>query len=352
MKKKITFTLKENGLHSLERGLTTFKEFEQTEEMFLLKEAIMFLHHGIELLMKQTLVENIGEVLIFSDIDNETVKKVIKANKEGKSVFNLPKPIHTATYEQVLDRVQAFVITHELPENLRSWLSELNTLRNQIEHYAIDKEVDDVKDKIVKIRKPLLSFFEKTIKDFTKSKNNEIEAIGREWEEVGNQIETERKIVQQFDRKNIVIVCEGETDNIVLKLLIDKAILKYNLKISYEIIVANGLPYFSKNIRNMIAHTNTNFIVVTDGDGKITEREIQLLRIGIPIDNQIIIEPEIEIWLFLDYDKSNHPKFLKNNKAKLAEIVNLIDIEELAQRQSSFAKLLTILKKIGELKIS
>lgn len=75
MKKKITLSLKENGLHSLERGLSIFKSFEQTENIFLLKEAIMFLHHGIELLMKQTLVENSSEVLIFSDIDNETVKK-------------------------------------------------------------------------------------------------------------------------------------------------------------------------------------------------------------------------------------------------------------------------------------
>ena len=57
MTKKITLTLKENGYHSLEKGLTVFKDFEQSEDAFLLKEAIMFLHHGIELLMKQALVE-------------------------------------------------------------------------------------------------------------------------------------------------------------------------------------------------------------------------------------------------------------------------------------------------------
>lgn len=36
----------------------------------------------------------------------------------------------------------------------------------------------------------------------------------------------------------------------------------------------------------MIAHTNTNFIVVTDGDGIFTERETQLLKIGVPFENQ------------------------------------------------------------------
>lgn len=217
-------------------------------------------------------------------------------------------------------------------------------MRNQIEHYAIDKEVDEVKDKIVKIRKPLLSYFEKTIKDFNKSKNNEIKTVGKEWEEVGNQIETERKIVKQFDRKDIVIVCEGETDSLVLKLLINKVISKYNLKITYEIIVSNGLPYFSKSIMNMIAHTNTDFIVVIDGDGIIPKREAQLLSIGIPLENQIIIEPAIEVWLFSDYDKNNHQKFTRN-KINFAEITSPIDIEDLAQKQPSFAKLLGILKK-------
>ncbi|MGB3587122.1 MAG: hypothetical protein WBA23_11310, partial [Tunicatimonas sp.] len=70
MKKKLKISLEANGIHSFNRGLNTFSDYEQGDKKddFLLKESIMFLHHGIELLMKQMLVNTADESLIFSDI--------------------------------------------------------------------------------------------------------------------------------------------------------------------------------------------------------------------------------------------------------------------------------------------
>lgn len=343
MKKKITLTLKENGYHSLEKGLTVFKDFEQNEDEFLLKEAIMFLHHGIELLMKQALVENGGEFLIFSDIDNDTVKKVIQAKKDNKSVFKLDKPVHTATYQQVIERVDAFVNSHTLPENLKTWLTELNKLRNQIEHYAIEEEIDKIKNLIVKIRKPLLLFFDMTIKDF---KAVESKKVNQNWELVSEQIEIEKKIIEKSTKENLVIVCEGQTDGQILKILIDKVITEYKLNKTYSIIIANGLPYFSKTIRNMMAHSiGDKVIIVTDGDGKIEEREKQLLSIGVPIESQIIIEPEIEVWLFDNYKQDRIPRKHFKDKQTLAKLATETNIESLAQKDQAFNKLIDILKK-------
>jgi hypothetical protein len=341
MKKKFTLTLKENGSHSIEKGLNVFKEFEQNEDNLLLKEAIMFLHHGIELLMKQVLVENCGEYLIFSDIDKDTVKKVIKAKKEGISVFNLTNPVYTATYTEAIDRVDAFINSPQLPENLKSWLSDLNNLRNQIEHYAIDKETDVIKDLMVKIRKPLLSFFEKGIKDFKKTESTKVE---EQWLKVSNQITVEKQILDGVQNDRLSIICEGQSDLVILKVLINKIISKYSVKKQYRILVANGLHSFSKTVRNILAHSiGEKIIIVADSDGSYNEREHQLTSIGIPTENQIIINPEMEVWL-----KEGATRKSFNNKNKVVEynfLAEEIDIEELKLRDKSFEKLLNIIVK-------
>lgn len=265
MNKKFTITLKENGVHSLEKGLKVFTDFEKVSgQSILLKEAIMFLHHGIELLMKQVLVEKNSEYLIYSDIDSETVKKVISARKQGVSVFNLPKPVHTATYEQVIDRVEAFVDNPAIQENLKTWLVELNRLRNQIEHYAIDKEEKEVKDLIIKIRNPLLKFFEQSLLDFSKK---DIEKVTKQWSEVKKFIDTDAIVEKSLinAKGETLIICEGKFDEIVLYTLIARIIDKYNSKRPFRVIPANGLPYFSKTLRNELAHKpNENVVVVTE----------------------------------------------------------------------------------------
>ncbi len=342
IKKKITLTLKDNGTHSLEKGLSAFKKFEQNEDEFLLKEAIMFMHHGIELLMKQVLVENGGEFLIFSDLNHETVKKVIKAKKENQSVFYLTKPIHTATYDQVLDRVEAFVNIYTLPENLKNWLIDFNSLRNQIEHYAIDKEIEIIKNLIASIRKPLLNFFEGTIKGF---KNSESKKVNEEWGEISDQIQVEKEIINKYGKEKLIIVCEGESDKQVLEVIINKVINQYNLSITYSIIVTNSIPYFSKTLRNIMSHSvSSKIIVIIDGDGTEDKRKEQLDNIGVPSENQIIIKPQIEVWLSSEFDKTIKIRDIKRNKLYYNNLAENVNIESLAKRNESFNKLINILK--------
>jgi hypothetical protein len=185
MKKKFKIGLKDNGIHSLSRGLEMFQTYEEDKDSFLLKESIMFLHHGIELLMKQVLIENAGEYLIYSDINDETVKKVIKAKNQGISVFDLPKPPHTSTYLEVIGRVRAFVDTPELEESLDTRLRELNKTRNNLEHYAINIEIDKIENLIINIRKPLLNFLEGSLKDF---KKDDAKVIEKKWKNVDSNI--------------------------------------------------------------------------------------------------------------------------------------------------------------------
>ena len=55
---KFTISLRENGLHSLWRGIEAYGAFDRTQDKLTLKDAIMFLHHGVELLMKEILVKH------------------------------------------------------------------------------------------------------------------------------------------------------------------------------------------------------------------------------------------------------------------------------------------------------
>lgn len=164
MTEKFKISLLDNGIHSFNRGLDKLLQYrnDNNKDDFKLKEAIMFLHHGIELLLKEVLIRNGGEFLIFDDIKPETIKKIIQAKDNNTSVFNLDKPVHTATYLDIIQRVRAFVNTPQLDESLASMLIELNKQRNSIEHYGIDIEKTKVFDNLLlKLYRPISEFFKK-----------------------------------------------------------------------------------------------------------------------------------------------------------------------------------------------
>jgi hypothetical protein len=148
-------SLKENGLHSLWRGIESFQAYTKTQDKWLLKEAIVFVHQGIELLMKQMLVQH-SEYLIFEDIGPETVKKQKQANSQGIGIFYLSSPPKTVTYLDSIGRVEAFVKPPELDEPLITRLHELNRLRNQLEHYAIEADVEQIVRLLGNVREPVL----------------------------------------------------------------------------------------------------------------------------------------------------------------------------------------------------
>jgi hypothetical protein len=156
---KFKIDLRENGLHSWRRGIESYQEYRKTQDKWLLKEAVMFLHHAIELLMKEILVKH-SEYLIFEDLSENTVKKQKRATEKGVGIFYLPKPPRTVTYLDAIDRVEAFVNPPELDEPLITRLKVLNQHRNQLEHYAVDADAATVAQLIANLHKPLVALFE------------------------------------------------------------------------------------------------------------------------------------------------------------------------------------------------
>lgn len=156
--KKISITLQENGIHSLWKGIEAFAAYNQSQDKMLIKDAIMFLHHGVELLMKQILTRN-SPFLIFEDL-RDAANKQKQADKAGVDIFFLTKPPRTVSFEEALNRVDAFIKPQDLDDTLRENLNQLNQLRNRIEHHEIEVDQEKVNQLLDALHQPLLDLFD------------------------------------------------------------------------------------------------------------------------------------------------------------------------------------------------
>lgn len=108
-----------NGMDSLKRGFSSYLKYEEIvkeketptlEDYFVLKQAVLSTHHGVEILLKCILNKK-SEFLIVDEIDSNYKEAYKEKNQNGyQSVFQTSKAqkIHTITYEEALSRVKYF----------------------------------------------------------------------------------------------------------------------------------------------------------------------------------------------------------------------------------------------------
>src|SRR5688572_14759722 len=134
----------DNGLDSLKKGFESLKEYEElalqvndktSKKYFKLKDSILNVQHGVEILIKHILNKE-NELLLFSQIDNH-VKNALSEKKRSnlKSVFETShgKLIHTATFKESLDRLVK-ICGIDISIKLGKKLVKLEEFRNQIMH--------------------------------------------------------------------------------------------------------------------------------------------------------------------------------------------------------------------------
>lgn len=174
------FTLLDNGIDSLKKtqlSIQRFNELHRENSYHLLKDAIIYLNHGIEILLKHILTEQ-HESLIFKDL-----KLYIEARKQLKhmppkekgfgiylekskpTVFDADlgnKRLDTITLIEALDRVE-ILCDAEITKDIRGSILLINKYRNHITHHSIKLNRDE-EQKVIKEMKMLyvniLSFFE------------------------------------------------------------------------------------------------------------------------------------------------------------------------------------------------
>ncbi|HMT54967.1 MAG TPA: hypothetical protein PKD16_18155 [Saprospiraceae bacterium] len=144
---EITFL--ENGLHSLQKGYDSLVRYEEVyymapdsipekERFYLLKDAVLSIQHGIEILFKYVLVQS-NELLIFSNLDNHFKKAYEEKRKRGlSSIFQLADKyqLHTISFSETIDRIDKLTPL-KLTNQFKNKLFQIEAFRNQIMHSEI-----------------------------------------------------------------------------------------------------------------------------------------------------------------------------------------------------------------------
>jgi hypothetical protein len=192
---KLVISLRENGLHSLWRGIESYGAYDKNQDKLMLKDAIMFLHHGVELLMKEIL-NKYSLFLIFEDLSKAATRQE-EANNQGVGIFYLENPPKTVTYEEAIKRVSAFIKPPELTKDLQKNLATLNQFRNQLEHYAIDVDKEKIVQLLAALQEPILELFDKQIGGVRKDQPAKVSQV---WNEVQNSAKFYRDLEKEaFD---------------------------------------------------------------------------------------------------------------------------------------------------------
>ena len=164
--------LLDNGSHSLKRGFEVWGQWNSTEDAWLLKESIIWVHHGVELLLKQLLVQN-NEFLVFQDVNKAVERLGVLRKREGMEhadvldLFEHDDKVTSIGFKHLLERVAITLSIDELNENskLRKNLDKLTRFRNKIVHYSIEINTFETASLISNILDPLLSLLSREIKN-------------------------------------------------------------------------------------------------------------------------------------------------------------------------------------------
>lgn len=163
-------SLTENAFHSLKRGFDLVEGWRKTNDDWNLKEAIIWVHHGIELSFKLMLTQK-DEFLIFESVDNavQELKKWRQKTGEHVTITELFKysNIKTVGFLKALERVSAVLDIYELTSGMPLYesITILNKYRNQVVHLTITIEKNKIVELLSEIIRPFLRIVEVQVKD-------------------------------------------------------------------------------------------------------------------------------------------------------------------------------------------
>ena len=167
---ELKFTLLDNGADSLKSAyinLELLKEVVDGGE-HRLKDAVIFLNHGVELLLKYILQQR-SPALMFEKIEPYLkAKQDLKKAKDGqKTVFDIDKNLRTVSLLEALKRIE-FLCDIEIPEKLYGTILYVNKIRNNFMHYEVEldeKETDTLVTNLQVCYEETIVFLETHIED-------------------------------------------------------------------------------------------------------------------------------------------------------------------------------------------
>ncbi|MFS0657098.1 hypothetical protein [Bacillus sp. 179-C3.3 HS] len=133
-----------------------FEKYHKESSYHFLKDAIIFLNHGIEILMKYILSKQ-NESFIFTDIDlymeaKEKLKNQSKGRKKPFLMLIWATAIKRYNYlNEAIKRIK-FLLDIDLTENVEATITLINEYRNHKTHHSIILDESSVKELVEKIK--------------------------------------------------------------------------------------------------------------------------------------------------------------------------------------------------------
>lgn len=180
--------LLENSYHSLKRGYETWNHWKDTQDPWFLKESIIWVHHGIELGLKQLVVQT-NEFLIFENVTTAVERLGILRKIRGMEnagvldLFDHDEKVMSVGFKNLIDRAAVTLNIPELNGNapLRLRINDLTKYRNKVVHFSVELDIAEVSNLLSEILDPLLEVLEREVKneDFKSKYSPEIRKIAR-----------------------------------------------------------------------------------------------------------------------------------------------------------------------------
>lgn len=164
--------LLENARHSLQRGFQQWSLGSTQKDGPTLKEALVWVHHGVELSLKQLLVQQ-NHFLVFADVDR-AVDQLLKLRKKAGlraatalELFDSQARVTSVGFRNLVDRACVMLDIQELSPDkpLRLYVDELTAYRNRVMHFSVRIPIAEVESLISDLMEPLLELLERHVLD-------------------------------------------------------------------------------------------------------------------------------------------------------------------------------------------
>ncbi|GGH46370.1 hypothetical protein GCM10008014_08990 [Paenibacillus silvae] len=144
--------LAENGVDSFKAAFLTMQKIKMLEDgkVHNLKDAVMSLNHGIEILFKLFL-KDYDEYLIFADLDKYMTARKIMLSKGLSNVFEANPLLKTITLNEGIRRAK-YLCDYDISEDFETVVQYLNKIRNQFMHYEISLSSEEVQELLLKLQ--------------------------------------------------------------------------------------------------------------------------------------------------------------------------------------------------------
>jgi len=245
--------LLDNSCHSLKRGYEMWSLWKRSKDAWLLKESVIWVHHGIELALKQLLVQT-NEFLVFEDVNRAVERLGILRRKQGMAnagvldLFDNDDKVMSVGFKNLIERAAITLSIPELYENqtLRSKIDELTKYRNKMVHFSIEMDIDGVSSLLSDILDPLLSLLEREVKDinFKEKCIPEIRSVAQPVQRFSRELyqETEKRIVKilrQFNGQKVAGSLFGVEGEVILPKFTQASTYEGSKDVGVDL-VANG----------------------------------------------------------------------------------------------------------------